>query len=181
MFTVALCEGERFTALSWGGLSLAIAGLIYLVLPGVGAPDPLGAGLMALSGVAWGFYSLLGRHVTNPLNASARNFIYLIPAAAILGFLGWPYDGVTMSGLALAVASGAIASGAGYVIWYSALPGLGASRAATVQLAVPAIAAFGGVVFLAEPVTLRLLAASALTLGGVAIVLTQRAPHILRP
>lgn len=175
MFVVALKGGEHFPLLSWGGLALAVAGLIYLVSPGITAPDPLGAVLMAIAGIAWGFYSLLGRGAADPLGTTARNFVYSVPLVIVvqLVFLG-DFDASTY-GIALAVASGAIASGCGYVIWYAALPGLTVTRAATVQLSVPVIAAFGGVLLLAEDVTLRLVLASAATLGGVAIVLAQRA------
>ncbi len=175
MFIVALSEGEHFPLLSWAGLTLALLGLIYLVLPGVSAPDPLGAVLMAVAGIAWGFYSLLGRGAADPLEATARNFVYSVPFVLLVSLFFFRDFSSSANGLALAVASGAIASGCGYVIWYAALPSLTATRAATVQLSVPVIAAFGGVVVLSEQVTLRLLVASAATLGGVAIVLAQRA------
>jgi drug/metabolite transporter (DMT)-like permease len=177
MFTAAIRAGETFSLISWAGFALAIAGLVYLVSPGVAAPDLVGAVLMAVAGAAWGFYSLLGRSAHDPLAATAGAFIYSVPAvlavSAVSAFASGAHANTT--GVTLAVASGAIASGCGYVIWYAALPGLGAARAATVQLSVPAIAALGGVVFLAEDVTLRLLLASAATLGGIAVVLTQRA------
>ena len=175
MFIVALREGEHFSLFSWAGLTLAIFGLIYLVSPGLTAPDPVGAVLMAVAGIAWGFYSLLGRGSANPLEATARNFVYSVPLVLIVSLFFLGDLSSTLNGLALAVASGAITSGCGYVIWYAALPGLTATRAATVQLSVPAIAAFGGVFMLDEQITLRLLLASAATLGGVAIVLAQRA------
>ena len=177
MFTVALRGGETFSRVSWTGLALAFAGLIYLVLPGVTAPDLLGAVLMAIAGMAWGFYSLLGRTAREPLAATAGAFIYCVPAVLIVSVLSGVVSGIhaTSSGLTLAIASGTIASGCGYVVWYAALPGLGATRAATVQLSVPVIAAFGGVFLLSEEVTPRLLLAATATLGGVAIVLTQRA------
>jgi drug/metabolite transporter (DMT)-like permease len=177
MFSVALRSGEPFSRISWVGLALAITGLVYLVSPGLTAPDPLGAALMAVAGVAWGVYSLLGRGARDPLAATAGAFIFSMPAVLAVSLASYAASGahVTAEGLALAIASGAVASGCGYVVWYAALPGLGATRAATVQLSVPAIAALGGVVFLAEDVTLRLLLASAATLGGIAIVLTQRA------
>ncbi len=175
MFIVALKQGERFTLLSWVGLTTAILGLVYLVLPGVSAPDPLGAMLMAIAGISWGIYSLLGRSVTDPLPATAGNFIYSVPLALAISLLSWHGFSVSAKGLALALASGAFASGCGYVIWYAALSGLSAARAATVQLSAPAIAAFGGVALISEQVTLRLLVASVATLGGIAIVLTQRA------
>jgi len=174
MFAVALREGEPFPPLSWVGLSLAIAGLVYLVSPGLSAPDPLGALLMAVAGVAWGVYSLLGRAAADPLRATAMNFAGCVPLALFVSLLFTGMYSASPAGLALAVASGALTSGCGYVIWYAALPGLSAARAATVQLSVPVIAAIGGVIFLSEQITLRLLLASAATLGGVAIVLAQR-------
>ncbi len=174
MFVAALRQGEYFPPVAWGGFVLAVAGLVYLVSPGVTAPDPLGAVLMTVAGVSWGLYSLFGRGAPDPLEATAGNFLWSVPLVLLtsLVFL----DGMHMSGAGavLAVASGAISSGLGYVVWYAALAGLSASRAATVQLSVPVIAAFGGVLFLAEPVTSRLVLASVATLGGVAVVLAQR-------
>lgn len=178
MFAVALLGGERFSLLSWAGLALAFAGLVYLVLPGLHAPDPLGALLMAVAGLAWGFYSLLGRRAADPLFATARNFLVAVPlvlAVSALTFLVAP--GTTHAaptGILLALASGALASGCGYVVWYALLPHLSAMRAATMQLSVPAIAALGGVLLIGEALTLRLVLAAIATLGGVAIVLVQR-------
>ncbi len=174
MFVVALREGERFPLLSWGGFALALLGLIFLVLPGVTAPNPLGAILMTVAGIAWGAYSLMGRNVADPLEATAKNFMYSVPLVLMVSLFFLPEFSSSYGGLALAIASGAITSGCGYVIWYAALPGLTATRAATVQLSVPVIAAFGGILLLSELITLRLLLASAATLGGVAIVLAQR-------
>jgi len=174
MFAFALRSGESFPPLSWAGLTLAVLGLVYLVSPGVTAPDLLGAVLMAVAGVAWGLYSLLGRGVADPLGATARNFLWSVPLVLVVSLLFADDLGLSPSGLALAVASGAVASGLGYVVWYAALPGLTASRAATVQLSVPVIAAFAGVLLLSEQVTPRLLLASAATLGGVAMVLSRR-------
>ncbi len=175
MFVFALRQGEHFALLSWCGLALAILGMVYLVLPGVTAPDPLGAVLMAVAGIAWGAYSLLGRGAKDPLGATARNFAYTVPFVLVVQLIAIDEFAISGHGLALAVASGAVTSGCGYVIWYAALSGLTAARAATVQLSVPVIAALGGVVLLSEPVTLRLMLALAATLGGIAIVLAQRA------
>jgi drug/metabolite transporter (DMT)-like permease len=177
MFTVALWSGERFAPIALGGLAMAIAGLIYLVSPGLEAPDLFGASLMAVAGIAWGVYSLLGRSARDPLEATAWAFLYaLIPTLAVTGVAEITSGAViTTKGAALAVASGAVASGCGYVIWYAALRGLTAARAATVQLSVPAIAALGGVLFIGEDLTTRLVLASVATIGGIAIVLTQRA------
>lgn len=175
MFISAQRRGEEFTTLSWAGLAAAVLGLIYLVSPGLTAPDPLGAVLMAIAGVAWGSYSLLGRKATDPLAATAGNFLGAVPMVAAVSLFFLQDASISWQGVALAVASGAVASGCGYVIWYAALPGLSSYRAATVQLSVPVIAAFGGVALMAEAITLRLLVASLATLGGVAVVLAQRA------
>jgi drug/metabolite transporter (DMT)-like permease len=175
MFIAALRGGEQFSLLSWAGLALAVIGLVYLVSPGITAPDPMGVILMTIAGTAWGFYSLLGRNVADALEATANNFIFSVPFVIIVGFLFMDKLHSSSSGLTLAVVSGAITSGLGYVIWYSALRGLTATRAATVQLSVPAIAALGGVLLLSEQITLRLVVASVATLSGVWIVLAQRA------
>jgi drug/metabolite transporter (DMT)-like permease len=176
MFVAALRGGESFSPLSWFGLGLAIAGLIYLVSPGVTAPEPAAALSMAIAGVAWGFYSLIGRGARDPLAATAGAFILCVPAMLIVELFSMNVGlDVSTRGLWLAVISGAITSGLGYVVWFAALPGLGATSAATVQLSVPAIAALGGVLFLSEALTVRLVVAAVATLGGVTIVLTQRA------
>ena len=175
MFAVALSSGERFPALAWTGLAIAAAGLVYLVSPGLTAPDPLGAVLMTIAGVAWGVYSLLGRGASDPLTATTMNFILCAPLVAIVSLFSLSQLHVSPAGLAYAIGSGAIASGCGYVIWYAALRGLTAGRAATVQLSVPVIAAIGAVILLSEAITLRLVLASIATLGGVALALAQRA------
>ncbi len=174
MFSTALYAKEKFTFLSWIGLSAAIGGLIYLVSPGVTAPDPIGAGLMIIAGIAWGIYSIQGQGVTDPLRSTAQNFLLGLPLVVGVSFLFFGEINLSDKGILLAIASGALASGCGYVIWYAVLPHLSSARAATVQLTVPAIAAIGGALFLAEPFTLRLTISSVVTLGGVALVLSQR-------
>lgn len=176
MFAAGLRAGETFGRVGWLGLGLAAGGLAYLVSPGVTAPPLVGAILMAVAGIAWGLYSLHGRGVANPLAATAGNFLRAAPLASLawLPFLGGAH--LSPSGVSLAIASGAIASGLGYAIWYKTLPRLKATSAATTQLSVPLIAAFGGVIFLGEGITRRLLIASIAVLGGIALVLTHRAP-----
>jgi drug/metabolite transporter (DMT)-like permease len=174
MFGWALRRGERFALSAWCGLALAAAGLVYLVLPGVSAPPLLGAVCMALAGVAWGAYSLRGRGTPDPLRATAGNFLRAAPMALVLWLpfaSGAHVDGASV---VLAIVSGALTSGVGYALWYTALRELTAMRAATVQLSVPLITAFGAVLFLAEPVTLRLVLASVAILGGIALVLARR-------
>ena len=175
MFSVAFWEGEAFARLQWVGLGAAIAGFVYLVLPGVSAPDPLGAVLMALSGIAWGCFSLLARGADRPAEANASNFLCCLLPALVVNLSRWPSLEVTAAGALLATASGAIASGLGYIVWYLALRELPATRAATVQLSMPALVALGGAAFLAEPLTPRLVIASVAMIGGIALVVGQRA------
>ena len=165
-----LARGERFRTVQLAGLALALAGLVGLLLPGAAAPAPLGAALMIGAGIAWGVYSLRGKGQGDPTAVTAGNFARAVPMAAISSAIAIPWFSFDAPGVAYAIASGAIASGVGYAIWYSALPGLRATTAATVQLSVPAIAALGGVVFLGETLTLRLVLASAAILGGIALV-----------
>lgn len=178
MFAAGLSKGERFTPLAWGGFVLAVGGLLYLVSPGLVAPPLLGTLLMAAAGIAWGVYSLRGRGAGEPVAATAGNFIRAAPLALIVSVLSFVFIGAphaNTSGLVLAVASGALTSGLGYVIWYAALPHLSSLRAATVQLSVPPLAALGGAWWLSEALTPRLILSSAAILGGIALVLFSRA------
>jgi len=174
MFGAGLHAGERFAASAWCGLVLAVAGLLYLVSPGIAAPAPLGATLMTVAGVSWGVYTLRGRGAGDATAATAGNFLRAAPLALALSvaFAGTMH--ASANGVALAIASGAVTSGLGYVVWYAALPGLSALRAASVQLSVPPLAAIAGVLLLSEAFSLRLVLASAAILGGVALVLFSR-------
>lgn len=168
-------KGERFAALQWLGLGLALAGLVGLLLPGLSAPPLGGALLMIAAGVAWGVYSLRGKGAGDPLRVTAGNFVRTVPLALVMSLVFINRAQVDTAGAFYAIASGAITSGLGYAIWYAVLPQLKATSAATLQLSVPVIAALGGIVWLGEPLTLRLLLASAAILGGVALVIRQRA------
>lgn len=176
MVGAGLRAGERPGPWAWGGIATAMAGLVVLVLPGVSAPDPGGAALMALAGVGWGVYSLLGRGVPSPVRATACNFVLAAPVGLVVLAVSWFGDRAQWSpeGVLLALASGAITSGLGYVIWYAALRGHTATSAAVVQLAVPLVAALTGVLLLEEPTSARLFGASALTLGGVAVAILAK-------
>jgi drug/metabolite transporter (DMT)-like permease len=147
---------------------------VILVLPGLHAPSPAGSAAMALAGVAWGLYSLRGRGARDPLADTAGNFARALPFAAAVSLATLSGIDVTPRGAALAAASGAAASGLGYVVWYAALPGLTATRASIVQLAVPVLAAAAGTALLAEAITLRFVTASAVILGGVALAVAGR-------
>ena len=166
--------GERPNIVQWAGLATATGGLVYLVSPGLSAPPPLGSALMAAAGVAWGAYSLRGRGAVDPVVSTTDNFIRAVPLALAVALMSIGRLEATPRGLVLAVASGAVASGIGYVLWYFALRGLTATRAASVQLTVPVIAAAGGAVLLSEIVTTRLAIASVLVLGGVGASLVGR-------
>ncbi len=167
-------SGERFSRPQWVGLALAFCGLLSLLLPGLSAPPLFGSALMLCAGVAWGIYSLRGKGAGDPTLVTAGNFMYAVPMALALSVLMLNNRSLDALGLGYALASGALASGVGYAIWYTALPGLKATQAATVQLSVPVLAAVGGIVFLGEALTLRLILASMAILGGIALVIWKR-------
>jgi drug/metabolite transporter (DMT)-like permease len=174
MIFVALVKGERPKILEWLGLILALGGLIYLVFPGLSSPPFLSSALMATAGIAWGFYTLRGKGSANPLADTTGNFVRAVPLI-ILSSLPFIYQiKLSPRGILLAVLSGAIASGIGYSIWYAVLKFHTATRAAILQLSVPALAATGGVIFLAETVSLRLLLATILILGGISLAIVGR-------
>lgn len=166
-----LFRGERLNARQLAGLTLALAGLLGLLLPGLSAPPLAGALLMIAAGVAWGVYSLRGKGAGDPLRVTAGNFARTVPLALLLSALFMGQARVDTAGMLYAVASGAITSGLGYAIWYAALPRLQATSAATLQLSVPVIAALGGMFWLGESLTLRLMLASMAILGGIALVI----------
>lgn len=166
--------GERLQRAQWLGVLLAIAGLVGLLLPGVSAPPLLGASLMILAGLAWGLYSLRGRRAGDATMVTAGNFRYAVLFGLILSALAAPQFSIDPAGAGYALASGALASGLGYAIWYTALPHLKATSAATVQLSVPVIAAVGGVLLLGESLSLRLVLASLAVLGGIALVIVEK-------
>ena len=149
---------------------VAFAGFVYLVLPGVSAPPLFASILMTISGIAWGMYTLKGKSSFFPLGDTAYNFLRTLPLVAVLVLAANPFMKITVEGVALAVLSGAITSGIGYTIWYMAMPNLSATQAAVVQLSVPVIAAFGGVVFVGESIGVRLVLASLAILGGIMMV-----------
>lgn len=180
MFVAGLRAGERFPAIAWCGFALALGGLVYLVSPGIESPAPIAATSMAGAGVAWGVYSLRGRHAGDALATSAGNFARAAPLALLLTALTWRGVHAEVSGVALAIASGALTSGLGYVVWYAALKRLSAMRAASVQLSVPPLAALGGAAWLGEVPGIRLVVASAAILGGIALVLASRASNLPR-
>lgn len=173
MFAGALLGGERPQLTRWIGAGLGMAGLAVLFGPGAEKPALTGAILMAISAVGWGVYSLRGRKVSAPLEATAVNFLIAAPFGLIIWGVFSAGASISLSGGMLAVASGALASGVGYALWYSVLPKLESSLAAVVQLSVPIIALVGGMIFLGEGVTWSFALSSALIIAGVLIALRQ--------
>lgn len=171
-----LARGEVLGTAQVAGLVLALAGLVGLLLPGLSAPPLSGALMMLGAGVAWGVYSLRGRDAGDPTRVTAGNFIRAVPLALAFSLLSLESASLDGAGVAYAAASGALTSGLGYALWYSVLPALKSTQAATVQLSVPVIAALGGVVLLAESLSLRLALASAAVLGGIALVVLEKKP-----
>jgi len=181
MIGAGIRAGERLDLRRALGLAAAAAGLVVLLAPGLQAPPPWAAAAMVIAGVSWGAYSLVGRGEIDPIAATGRNFAWTLPVAAVLA--AWPgaWAGATPTGVGLALASGALTSGLGYVAWYRALPALSRTAASAVQLSVPLVAAAGAIALLAEAVDLRLVVAGVLVLGGIAaVVLPRRRPGIRR-
>ena len=176
MITYGVWKGERLLRLQLLGFVLALGGLVGLMLPGLAAP-PLGSALLMLgAGAAWGIYSLRGKGAGDPTAVTAGNFLRSVPIAAALSLLMLNHVSLDRAGIAYAVLSGALASGIGYAIWYRVLPAMKATHAATVQLSVPVIAALGGVVMLAESISVRMVLASLAILGGIALVILEKQP-----
>jgi drug/metabolite transporter (DMT)-like permease len=176
---------EQLSALQWLAFAVAVAGFVYLMLPSAAIPSPLAAALMAMSGVAWGIYSIRGKSCVSPLRATGFNFVRSLVAVPILLLVGMTYlddmglkninlQSITTEGVLFACASGAIASGLGYSIWYTAMPLLKNTQAAIVQLCVPVIAAILGVVFLSEQLTMPFIIASTVILGAVLVFILNK-------
>jgi drug/metabolite transporter (DMT)-like permease len=175
MIGAGIAAGERPRLRSWIGIAAAAAGLAWLMLPALRRPDPIGSALMVVAGCAWGVYSLAGKKATNALAANARSFAWAVPLAVALNLLAMSSVKVSARGLVLAAISGGVTSGVGYAIWYRALRGLTATQAGILQLSVPVIAAIGAVAVLGESVGPRLATAGAAVIGGLGLVLSDRA------
>jgi drug/metabolite transporter (DMT)-like permease len=172
MIGYGLWAGERLRWRQACGLIVAFGGLVGLLLPGLSAPPLYGSVLMLGAGIAWGIYSLRGKGTGDPLRVTAGNFLRAVIFTAALSVAMLPSMSLDVPGVWYAISSGALASGVGYAIWYTALRDLRATSAATVQLTVPVIAAVGGIIFLDESVTPRLVIAAIAILGGIALVIT---------
>jgi len=174
MIILSLISGTRLHGTEWIGVMIAFAGFVYLILPAVTTPSAIGFLLMTIAGIAWGIYTLIGRNSKNPLVDTGYNFFRTIPFAIILLLIASKNLNYSYEGILLAVLSGGITSGIGYAIWYTALGGLSALQAAVLQLLVPVIAAFGGIIFVSETITLRLTVSAIMILGGILMVVLGR-------
>jgi drug/metabolite transporter (DMT)-like permease len=174
MIIASIVKGNKLHISEWAGVVISFSGLAYLVYPTLITPDFSGFILMGLSGIAWGIYTLAGRGSANPMKDTAFNFMYTLPLILCLMLMTFPMINVSFDGAVLAVISGAFASALGYTIWYIALGGLSETEAAVVQLSVPVIAAIGGVLFISESISMRLIIACILVLGGILTVLIGR-------
>jgi drug/metabolite transporter (DMT)-like permease len=174
MIAVTIIRGELPSALEWLGLVIALAGLVYLVFPGLASPPLVSSLLMAAAGMAWAGYTLRGKGSKDPLADTIGNFVRSLPFAAVLAIVYLPNLQLSTRGIILAVLSGAVTSGIGYAIWYAALKYHTSTRAAVLQLAVPVIAAVLGILMLGEIATMRLGIAAALILGGIGLTILNR-------
>jgi drug/metabolite transporter (DMT)-like permease len=182
MIGISIIGGNRVALFEWIGLVISFSGLFYLLLPGLSAPPLVGTTLMIASGASWGVYSLLGQNQSRPILSTARNFLFCLPGVIILGLIvmenmsGQERAVLSSDGILLAVISGAVASGMGYVLWYMTVRRISTTVAAVSQLVVPIFAAIGGIIFLNEILSLRLVVASILIISGILMAILGRRP-----
>jgi drug/metabolite transporter (DMT)-like permease len=180
MIGISIARGIKVTLLQWTGVIISFTGLIYLLLPGLSAPPVLGTAFMIASGVSWGIYSLLGKNQPQPILSTARNFLFCLPGVVVLAIiiffksLQTGQAKINADGIILAVLSGALASGLGYVLWYLTVRRITTVSASVIQLAVPVLVAISGIMLLDESFTLRLALASILIIGGIIITITGK-------
>lgn len=170
MIMLSLISGTRLHLIEWSGVTLAFVGFIYLILPNITTPSINGFILMTVSGISWGIYTLKGRSSKNPLMDTTYNFLRTIPFVGLLTIFTLHNMNYSSEGVVLALISGAITSGLGYTIWYIALGKLSSTQAAVIQLSVPVIAAIGGVIFVSEVITMRLIISATIVLSGILMV-----------
>ncbi|GHE96971.1 DMT family transporter [Thalassotalea profundi] len=168
---VSIVKGEKIFVGEWLGIIIAFCGFVYLVYPLMSQPSFIGAILMAISGITWGLYTLIGKGSDRPLVDTCYNFVRTLPFVVVLFLFTFEQIEVTNQGILLAIISGVVTSGIGYAIWYQVLPYLATTQAAVLQLTVPVIAAIGGVFIVAESLTIRLILSSILVLGGIGLVI----------
>jgi len=175
MIILSLMSGTRLHLIEWSGVLLAFTGFVYLIFPNITTPSINGFIMMTVSGISWGIYTLKGRNSKNPLMDTTYNFVRSIPFVVILAAFTMHNASYSSEGIILALVSGAITSGVGYTIWYIALGGLSSTQAAVIQLSVPVIAAIGGVIFVSEVITIRLIISATVVLSGILMVVLGKA------
>lgn len=163
--------GNPLKRLEWLGVALSMIGFVYLLLPGSSMPSVSGLALMVVAGCAWGVYTLLGKKTRQPVVTTSRNFVLAIPFCVLVLVYDLSTVNLTLEGTLLASASGVLASGVGYSIWYFAVRHLSIASAAVGQLSVPVIAAAGGVLIVNEPLTFRLILSGGLILLGIGLTI----------
>jgi len=182
MMGISIIQGNRVTPFEWVGFAISFLGLIYLLYPGLSAPPALGTILMIIAGISWGVYSLLGKNQASPTLSTARNFLFCLPGVLILGLIAtssmvWHGNPrMNTDGIVLAFISGAATSGLGYVLWYLTVSRITITAASISQLVVPVIAAIGGIIFLNESLSLRLMVASIMIIGGIVMTILSKKP-----
>lgn len=175
MIILSFMAGTRLHLIEWSGVLLAFTGFVYLIFPNITTPSLNGFILMTVSGISWGIYTLKGRNSKNPLMDTTYNFVRSIPFIAVLVVFTMQNASYSTEGIILALVSGAITSGVGYTVWYIALGGLSSTQAAVIQLSVPVIAAIGGVLFVSEVITIRLVISATVVLSGILMVVLGKA------
>lgn len=172
MFAGSALGGTTPRAAQWAGMGLAMAGLAWLLWPGLGTPlDLAGVAFMAMAGIGWGLFSLKGRGSLDPLGDMAMSFVIAAPIALLLIFLGTSW---TLWGVIVGVICGAVTSGLGYALWYRVLPRIATTTGAVAQLSVPVIALVAGAALLGEALTMDILIGAAIVLGGIALSVLKR-------
>jgi len=174
MIAYSLFSGNKMNHTEWLGVAVALCGFLYLMLPGAKAPSVLGFALMTISGIAWGVYSIRGKTTKNPLQDTAYNFLRTIPFLLLLLYFLLQESNYSKTGVFLALFSGVVTSGLGYIIWYTALKGLTTIQASVVQLFVPVLAGLGGLILMNEAISFRLFVAALLILGGILLLIVKK-------
>ena len=174
MIAYSLFSGNKMSHIEWLGVAVALCGFLYLMLPGAKAPSVLGFALMTISGIAWGAYSIRGKTTKNPLQDTAYNFLRTIPFLLLLLYFLLQESNYSKTGILLALFSGVVTSGLGYIIWYAALKGLTTIQASVVQLFVPVLAGLGGLILMKEAISFRLFIAALLILGGILLLIVKK-------
>ena len=174
MFASSFLSDQKVPKNKTIGAIIAFTGLIYLLWPsGDFTINLTSSVLMAIAGMAWGIYSVLGKKAASAIAATTASFLISTPICLIFVLL-LPYNpdfSWSNTGALLAIASGSVTSGIGYALWYYVLPKIPSTNAAVSQLSVPLIAAAGGMIFMQELITLKFVLSCVLVLGGIALTI----------